>query len=147
MTSERECFVYIVPPGATGFVTAGRFRVTARPTGDPVGAFVYGRRYRERADAVEFDPVELRLSARIYETARMEGFFGAVRDAMPDAWGRPVIERHAGLTHLEEFDYPCWDRTTGPAPSASVPVPPHPRPRPRSTAHWISTDCRAQPMP
>ncbi len=27
MTSERECYVYIVPPGATGFVTAGRFQV------------------------------------------------------------------------------------------------------------------------
>ena len=105
MTSDRECFVYIVPPGATGFVTAGRFRLTAGPTGDPVGAFVYGRRYRERADAVEFDPVELRLSARIHETARMEGFFGAIRDAMPDAWGRRVIERRAGLTHLDEFDY------------------------------------------
>lgn len=78
MTSDRECFVYIVPPGATGFVTAGRFRLTAGPTGDPVGAFVYGRRYRERADAVEFDPVDLRLSAHIYETARMEGFFGAI---------------------------------------------------------------------
>ncbi len=26
MTSERECFVYTVPPGATEFVTAGRFR-------------------------------------------------------------------------------------------------------------------------
>lgn len=105
MTSDRECFVYIVLPGATEFVTAGRFRVSTGPTGDPVGAFVYGRRYRERADAVEFDPVELRLSARSYETARMDGFFGAIRDAMPDAWGRRVIERHAGLTHLEEFDY------------------------------------------
>ena len=26
MSSERECFVYIVPPGAAEFVTAGRFR-------------------------------------------------------------------------------------------------------------------------
>ncbi len=105
MTSERECFVYIVPPGATEFVTAGRFRVAAGSQGEPVGAFVYGRRYRERKDAVELDPVELRLSGRVYETARMGGFFGAIRDAMPDSWGRRVIERHAGLTQLEEFDY------------------------------------------
>ena len=105
MTSERECFVYIVPPGATGFVTAGRFRLSAGPTGNPVGAFVYGRRYRERADAVALDPVELRLSSRVYETARLEGFFGAIRDAMPDSWGRRVIERHVGATRLEEFDY------------------------------------------
>ena len=105
MTSDRECFVYIVPPGATGFVTAGRFRLSAGPAGDPVGAFVYGRRYRERPDAVELDPVELRLSDRVYATARMEGFFGALRDAMPDFWGRLVIERRTGLTRLEEFDY------------------------------------------
>lgn len=105
MTSERECFVYIALPGATEFVTAGRFRVAAGSHGEPVGAFVYGRRYRERTDAVELDPVELRLSDRVYETVRMGGFFGAIRDAMPDSWGRRVIERHAGLTYLEEFDY------------------------------------------
>ena len=105
MSSDRECFVYVVPPGATEFVTAGRFRVSTGPTGDPVGAFVYGRRYRERADAVELDPVELRLAGHIYETARMGGFFGAIRDAMPDSWGRRVIERRVGATQLEEFDY------------------------------------------
>ena len=105
MTSERECFVYIALPGATDFVTAGRFRLSGATSRESVGAFVYGRRYRERPDAVEFDPIELRLSDRVYETARMGGFFGAIRDAMPDSWGRRVIERRAALTRLEEFDY------------------------------------------
>lgn len=104
MTSERECYVYIVLPGETDFVTAGRFRVSGSGAG-AVGEFVYGRSYRERRDAVEIDPVELRLSARVQETARMGGFFGAIRDAMPDYWGRRVIERRAGLATLEEFDY------------------------------------------
>ena len=79
MTSERGCFVYVVPPGATEFVTAGRFRWIDDGAA-PVGRFVYGRSYREHADAVELDPVELRLSAQVYETARMQGFFGAIRD-------------------------------------------------------------------
>ena len=105
MTSERECFVYIVLPGATSFVTAGRFRVSTGASGDPAGAFVYGRRYRERSDAVELDPVELRLSSRVHETARLGGFFGAIRDSMPDAWGRLVIDRRAGVTGSDEFDY------------------------------------------
>ena len=105
MSSERECFVYIVLPGATEFVTAGRFRVSTGPTGDPVGAFVYGRRYRELVDAVELDPVELRLAGHVHETGRMGGFFGAIRDAMPDSWGRRVIERHVDHARLEEFDY------------------------------------------
>ena len=105
MTSERECYVYIVPPGATEFVTAGRFEVSVTPDGDSVGRFFYGRRYLERSDAVELDPVELRLRRGQYETARMDGFFGAIRDSMPDYWGRRVIERNTGHTQLEEFDY------------------------------------------
>ena len=105
MTSERECYVYIVPPGATEFVTAGRFEVSVNPDGDSVGRFFYGQRYLERSNAVELDPVELRLRRGQYETARMEGFFGAIRDSMPDYWGRRVIERNAGHTQLEEFDY------------------------------------------
>ena len=84
MTSDRECFVYIMLPGATAFTTAGRFRVTGRG-GVAFGAFVYGRRYREHPDAVEIDPVELRLADRPYETVRLDGFFGAIRDAMPDS--------------------------------------------------------------
>ena len=104
MTSERDCFVYIVPPGATEFVTAGRFRWIDDGVA-AVGQFVYGRSYRERTDAVEFDPVELRLSAQVYETARMQGLFGAIRDSMPDFWGRRVIERNSGVGELSEFDY------------------------------------------
>jgi serine/threonine-protein kinase HipA len=105
MISERECYVYIVPPGATEFVTAGRFQVSPTPDGEPVGQFVYGRRYLERDDTVEFDPIELRLRRGLFETARMEGFFGAIRDSMPDFWGRSVIERNIGHAQLEEFDY------------------------------------------
>lgn len=97
--------MYIVPPGATDFVTAGRFEVSRTPEGDSVGRFFYGRRYLERRDAIELDPVELRLRRGQYETARMDGFFGAIRDAMPDYWGRLVIERNTGHTQLEEFDY------------------------------------------
>jgi len=105
MTSERECFVYIVPPGATEFVTAGRFRVSQNRDGIYLGEFVYGKRYMERPDAVELDPVELKLAQTRYETRRMAGFFGAIRDAMPDFWGRCVIERHTHNPKLEEFDY------------------------------------------
>lgn len=105
MTSEGECFVYIVLPGETEFVTAGRFRVEETRDGAPFGRFVYRRTYLERDDAVELDPAELRLAEREYETARMSGFFGVIRDSMPDYWGRLVIERNCGRTELGEFDY------------------------------------------
>ena len=105
MTSERQCYVSVVLPGETEFVTAGRFRVSETRGGSPRGEFVYGRAYLERPDAVELDPVELRLAGRVYETGRMEGFFGAIRDSMPDYWGRLLIERHSGHARPEEFDY------------------------------------------
>lgn len=105
MTSERECYVYIVLPGETEFVTAARFTVTQTRDGEPIGTFVYGKNYLSRGNAVELDPIELRLGDKPYQTARMNGFFGAIRDAMPDFWGRRVIERNAGKAGLDEFDY------------------------------------------
>lgn len=105
MTSERDCFVYIVLPEQAEFVTAGRFQLSETRNGSVVGQFVYGRTYLQRSDAVELDPVELRLANRTYETARMGGFFGAIRDAMPDYWGRRVIEKRSGFTQLGDFDY------------------------------------------
>jgi serine/threonine-protein kinase HipA len=106
MTSDaRECFVYIALPGTTELVTAGRFEHGVDRHGVPLGRFVYGRRYRERSDAVAIDPLELRLASQVYETRRMKGVFGALRDAAPDYWGRRVIEKHAAKAGLEEMDY------------------------------------------
>jgi serine/threonine-protein kinase HipA len=105
MTSEHECFVYIVLPNTTEFVTAARFQISETRDGTPIGKFVYGKRYMARADAIELDPIELRLGKAQYETARMNGFFGTIRDAMPDFWGRRIIERHAAASNLNEFHY------------------------------------------
>ncbi len=105
MTSERECFVYIVLPNETEFVTAARFRISRTRDGEPVGELIYGKSYLARGNAVELDPTVLKLSSTQYETARMSGFFGAIRDAMPDYWGQRVIERNAGQTGLEEFNF------------------------------------------
>ena len=107
MTSSRptECFVYITLPGAREAVTAGRFVLEQTRSGDDLGRFVYGRSYLGNPDAVEIDPIELKLSDQTYETVRMNGVFGALRDAGPDSWGRRVIEKHAGIAKLGELDY------------------------------------------
>lgn len=107
MISKRpsECFVYITLPGARAATTAGKFVLGQTPKGDPIGHFVYGRSYLENPDAVEIDPVELKLSDKTYDTVRLNGVFGALRDAGPDFWGRRVIEKHAGITKLGELDY------------------------------------------
>lgn len=108
MTSEigaKECYVYITLPGATKFVTAGRFVLDTDRTGTPVGRFVYGRHYLERQNAVPIDPVELKLGRDTFRTMALKGVFGALRDAGPDYWGRRIIEKHSGKTELGELDY------------------------------------------
>jgi serine/threonine-protein kinase HipA len=103
--SASGCFVYITLPGATSAVTAGRFVLEKNQRGDALGRFVYGRSYLNNRDAVPIDPVELTLSDKTYETVRLNGVFGALRDAGPDYWGRRVIEKHAGKVGLGELDY------------------------------------------
>ena len=101
----RRCFVYISLPGQTTAVTAGRFELQTDPERPPVGRFVYGRSYLGRKDAVEIDPVELKLASRLYQTTQHDGVFGSLRDATPDYWGRLVVERALGEDKLPEIDY------------------------------------------
>ena len=105
MTSEKECYVYITLPGKTNFVTAGKFALQIDPLGNPVGRFVYGRKYLARQDSVPIDPIDLKLSDRTFESRILNGMFGALRDASPDYWGRRVIEKHAAVAALGELDY------------------------------------------
>ncbi len=101
----QECYVYITLPGQTEAVTAGRFEIKPDRLGNPRGSFVYAKSYLERAGAVPIDPIELKLTSRVYQTSAMNGVFGALRDASPDYWGRRVIERNAGKPVLTELDY------------------------------------------
>jgi serine/threonine-protein kinase HipA len=107
MTSSNvcECFVYITLPGAVSAVTAGKFVLETTRAGDPLGRFVYGRSYLQNPNAVAIDPVELKLSTGTFETVRLQGVFGALRDAGPDYWGRRIIEKHAAKAQLGELDY------------------------------------------
>jgi serine/threonine-protein kinase HipA len=107
MTSKAstECFVYITLPGETESVAAGRFELTKDRRGNALGRFVYGKSYLARGNAVAIDPIELKLSGETYETVRLHGVFGALRDSGPDYWGRRVIEKHAGVAQLGELDY------------------------------------------
>lgn len=103
MTSE--CYVYITLPGQTEAVTAGKYRLEINRDGTKVGRFVYGRTYLARQDCLEFDPVELRLHDGVYTTAKLDGNFGALRDASPDYWGRKLIDKRLGLAEPTELDY------------------------------------------
>jgi serine/threonine-protein kinase HipA len=103
-TGSGQCFVYVQLPATLQIVTAGRYQLESHD-GVPVGRFVYGRSYRENAQAVPLDPFDLPIVPRTFETARMRGIFGALRDASPDSWGRSVIEKQLKRTELSEIDY------------------------------------------
>lgn len=78
--------------GGNGFVPAGLLEDlnTQAPT------FTYGRRYFNRPNAIEVDPVALSFSRAPGGVKQFtlpgHSEFGGLRDAAPDAWGRRVIE-------------------------------------------------------
>jgi serine/threonine-protein kinase HipA len=86
-------------------VACGRYEREVLRDGRVVGRFAYARSYREREDAVPLDPYHLPLAPRKYETAKLDGMFGALRDASPDAWGRRVVEKMTGRADLDEMDF------------------------------------------
>ncbi len=108
---ETTVFVYL--SGETTAVPAGKLAMLEEGTQVRASTFGYGRIYLERSKAIPVDPVSLPLSGakpgseRIYEPCNGLELFGAVRDAMPDAWGRRVIENklRAEPNSLKESEY------------------------------------------
>jgi serine/threonine-protein kinase HipA len=76
----------------------GQLTLTEQDTSLLASSFAYGLHYLKRPDALEIDPVSLGLTNR--EEVRGKRilpanglpFFGGIRDAAPDSWGRRVIE-------------------------------------------------------
>jgi len=99
-SDEQGCYVYIQLPQSLEVVTCGRFEQQGE-----VGRFVYGRSYLANPRAVELEKFEMPLRPGTFETARLGGIFGALRDSSPDAWGRRVIERQLGRGGLSEVDF------------------------------------------
>ncbi len=125
MTS-KECFVYLQRPQSLEVVPCARFVREPTRDGTFIGRLIYGRSYLGREDAVAIDPFQLPLSSREYRTAKLNGMFGALRDAAPDAWGRKVIEHRLGHQDLDEFDYlaAAGDDRAGALSFGSTAVPP-----------------------
>ncbi|MCP3137082.1 type II toxin-antitoxin system HipA family toxin [Pyxidicoccus xibeiensis] len=99
-SDSASCFVYLQLPRSMEVVTCGRFVQQ-----EGVGRFVYGKSYLANPRAVELEKFELPLRPGTFETARLGGIFGALRDASPDAWGRRIIECQRGRGDLTEVDF------------------------------------------
>lgn len=99
-----RCFVFIQLPQTLETVPCGRVRVDDE-RGVWNGRFAYLPEYLDRSDAVAIDPFELPLKKGTFNTTRLRGVFGAIRDAAPDAWGRRVIEHSLRSGELSEVQY------------------------------------------
>ncbi len=83
---------------ATDWAPCGQLMLTEESGQLLASSFAYGLNYLKRSDALEVDPVSLGLADR--EAIRGKrllpiaglSFFGGIRDAAPDSWGRRVIE-------------------------------------------------------
>jgi serine/threonine-protein kinase HipA len=82
----------------TAWAPCGQLVLTEEGDRLLASSFAYGLNYLKRGDALEVDPVSLGLSdpetvrAKRLLPANQLPFFGGIRDAAPDAWGRRVIE-------------------------------------------------------
>jgi len=95
------------------FVPAGVLEMTEGADANQTSRFEYGLRYIDRQNAVAIDPFSLSIA----DKNRVRGitlfpndgqpFFGSIRDAAPDGWGRRVIESRlkAPLNSLPESTY------------------------------------------
>jgi len=97
--STRSLYVFAHLDGA--FVPAGKLDLTEQDNQLLASTFAYGQRYIERPNAIEIDPIGLSLQqmenvkGKLLVPPNGLAFFGGIRDAAPDAWGRRVIEaRH-----------------------------------------------------
>jgi serine/threonine-protein kinase HipA len=122
-----KTYVFSYLPDAEQAVPAGMLTMLEEGVNTLGSSFGYGKQYLQRTNAIAVDPVSLPLehvvdgTVREYEPVNGLVMFGAVRDALPDAWGRRVIENklqvpanalsesqyllHAGSNRLGALDF------------------------------------------
>ncbi|MGK5082058.1 type II toxin-antitoxin system HipA family toxin [Bdellovibrionota bacterium FG-1] len=97
----RELYVYAhlesagwVPAGLLQYEETGRFSSST---------FRYGKKYLERHDRIELDPIQLPLQDGTFVTPEGFSLFNGIRDAGPDKWGRYLLDKKfaRSLTELE----------------------------------------------
>ncbi|MBN3729524.1 type II toxin-antitoxin system HipA family toxin [Burkholderia sp. Tr-20390] len=107
--AERERPVWVWLPGSVMPVQCGTF------SWEPgLGRFLYSDEYRNRADAIAIDPMNLPFSrsTRPATTIQMNGVFGVLRDAAPEGFGLDLLNAKHGnqtLDEIERMDFAAGD--------------------------------------
>lgn len=108
--AERKLFVFAHLDG--DWAPCGALKLV-ESQGLAASSFIYGTRYLERKNAIEIDPLGLSLQykdmVRGKELFPLNAlpYFGGIRDAAPDSWGRRVIEAKLNVpaNSLPESEY------------------------------------------
>lgn len=96
----RDVYVFLHLDG--DWIPAGLLRMRAEGAAVVASTFRYGARYLRRPDALAIDLHALPLRDEAFSTEPAFDVFTGIKDALPDAWGRAVMERRAGRPLRED---------------------------------------------
>lgn len=95
--------VWVTLPSGDSVKAGALVAADPDPRGALAGQFRYGPEYREYPGAFPLDPLQLPLSAEIFEADRpRSGVHGVFEDSLPDDWGRRLLVRQYKLGRGEQ---------------------------------------------
>lgn len=98
--SAEEAYVWIWLPDQKKPVVAGKLTVDGNRY-----LFKYGESYRNNPLAIPLSPFELPLTDETFEPTGLRLLPSCIRDALPDAWGRRLIDYQYPKLQANECDY------------------------------------------
>lgn len=134
MTSERLLYVGLDRLASELVQAVGVLKLARHGVMDS-GEFAYGRRYVAQHDAQPLNPNRLPLQDAPFVLAPRRIRDGGalpltIRDALPDSWGRKVLEvQHGPLSDIDALLLTNEDRVGAMVFSESLPIPPSLPPR------------------
>lgn len=99
---EKQAYIFITLPDSLHPVICG----VIRESPDGFLEFMYAKSYVKNSDAIPLDPIKMPISdTQIFLGKNDYSDIGAIRDAMPDSWGRFLIEKKLQSSKISEIDY------------------------------------------
>ncbi len=92
---QKNLYIFVQLPDGRRSV-AGRLLYEKLSDGQIQSYFRYEPSWQSRSDAFSLDPVNLPLEKTVFQLKSRTGLWGVLEDALPDAWGRRLLQaRHA----------------------------------------------------
>jgi serine/threonine-protein kinase HipA len=107
VTSNRSIYIGLALDGNDPVIAAALIKLARKGVVES-GAFAYGKQYLSSADAIALNPLHLPLSDKTMDLPEQRLRDGGtlpltIRDALPDKWGRLVLQSSYGKT-LDDID-------------------------------------------